>query len=388
MRVLYVLSGTTPFGGASKAFLHLIEGLIPKGVDVFVLCPDHNGIYKDLNSMGVTTKIAPVSLSEWPPLYSFLDILLYFPRLVYHGLRNIASYFILLKWARSVKPDIIHSNISLINIGYRVSRKLSVPHVWHLREYNNDGFRIAPSFSSFIRKLSKTYNYNIAITKGVYQYYSLSDSNSIVIYDGVLSERNLRFCNEKKGYFLYAGRLEPSKGIEDCIDAFKIFVSNVNDRCESLIVAGDSYSSSYLEFLKTRCAGYPVEFVGMRSDISDLMYFANAVVVPSYSEGFGFVAAESMFNGTLLVGRNTTGTKEQMDNGFSLTGGEISLRFSNIQELSHNFYEIHKNGPSYYKRMVINSQVVVKELYTNEVHSENVFNFYNKIIAKRNEKID
>lgn len=388
MKVLYVLSGTTRFGGASKAFIHLIEGLIPKGVNIFVLCPDHNGIYEDLVSMGVSVKIAPVSFSEWPPYSSFTDILLFIPRLFYHGLRIIISYFVLLRWAELVKPDIIHTNISLVDIGFRVSRKLRIPHVWHLREYNNDGFCIAPSYKSFLHKLSSPFNYNIAITKGVYEYYSLRDLNSIVIYDGVLSVHDIRLSNEKKGYYLYAGRLEPSKGIEDCLEAFKLFVSKIKDNSVSLLVAGDSNSSSYMEWLKAKCEGYPVVFLGMRTDISDLMYYANAVIVPSYTEGFGFVSAESMFNGTLLVGRNTTGIKEQMDNGLCLVGREISLRFSNTQGLYQRLCEIHNNGLSYYREMVIDSQDVVKSLYTKEVHSDKVFDYYNRILAKWNEKID
>lgn len=388
MKVLFVLSGTTRFGGASKAFIHLIEGLIPKGVNIYVLCPDHNGIFEDLVSMGVSAKIAPVSFSEWPPFNSFPNILLYIPRLFYHGLRIIISYFVLLRWAELIKPDIIHTNISLVDIGFRVSQKLRIPHVWHLREYNNEGFCIAPSYKSFLRKLSSPFNYNIAITKGVYDYYSLSDSNSIVIYDGVLSIHDIRLSIEKKGYFLYAGRLEPSKGIEDCLDAFILFVENVKDNCESLLVAGDSYSSSYLDFLKARCDGYPVSFLGMRTDISDLMYYANAVIVPSYSEGFGFVSAESMFNGTLLVGRNSTGIKEQMDNGLIIAGREISLRFSTTEDLYQRLCEIHNNGLSYYKDMVIDSQAVVKALYTKEVHSDKVFDYYNRILAKKDEKID
>lgn len=386
MKVLYVLSGTTPFGGASKAFLHLIDGLISKGVELYVLCPDRNGIYKDLDRRGISLKLAPVSFSEWPPYNSFKNCFLFLPRLAYHFIRIIISYFILLNWAKHINPDIIHTNISLVDIGYRVSKIIKIPHVWHLREYNNESFNIAPSYNSFIKKLSSPFNYNIAITNGVFQYYALDNRNSEVIYDGVLSIDDIRYSGKKKGYFLFAGRLEASKGIEDCLSAYKLFVSNVGYKCEKLLIAGDSNSPSYFNHLKELCNGYPVEFLGMRYDISDLLYYADAVIVPSYSEGFGFVAAETMFNGSLLVGRDTTGTKEQMDNGLKLVGKEIALRFNSTQQLFLCLCEIHNKGLSYYSDMIHESQNVVKALYTNEVHSNKVYEFYAKILEFENEK--
>lgn len=58
-----------------------------------------------------------------------------------------------------------------------------------------------------------------------------------------------------------------------------------------------------------------VVFLGMRKDIYSLMKDAMALIVPSYWEGFGFITTEAMFNGCLVIGRNTSGTKEQFDNG-------------------------------------------------------------------------
>lgn len=64
------------------------------------------------------------------------------------------------------------------------------------------------------------------------------------------------------------------------------------------------------------------------------MYNAAVFVVPSRNEGFGFITAEAMFNGTIVIGKNTGGTKEQMDNGKENTKSEIAFRYINLQNLT------------------------------------------------------
>ena len=57
------------------------------------------------------------------------------------------------------------------------------------------------------------------------------------------------------------------------------------------------------------------------------------LIVPSIFEGFGFITAEGMANGCVVLGRNTAGTKEQFDNGVKMTGKEIGVRFIDDNEM-------------------------------------------------------
>lgn len=54
---------------------------------------------------------------------------------------------------------------------------------------------------------------------------------------------------------------------------------------------------------------------------------AQALIVASRFEGFGFITTEAMWNDCLVIGKNIAGTKEQFDNGVAETGHEIGLRF-------------------------------------------------------------
>ena len=57
MKVLYILNATTVYGGATKSFMPLLEGMKENGVEVCVVVPDSAGIYDVLNKKGIETYV-------------------------------------------------------------------------------------------------------------------------------------------------------------------------------------------------------------------------------------------------------------------------------------------------------------------------------------------
>ena len=96
-------------------------------------------------------------------------------------------------------------------------------------------------------------------------------------------------------FFLYAGRLEPIKGVGALIDAFR-------ERSERLVIAGDG---SLRRRLQRAARHLPhVHFTGWLSPerLDELYRNALAVVVPTRGhEAFGLVAAEALARGTPTV---------------------------------------------------------------------------------------
>ena len=68
------------------------------------------------------------------------------------------------------------------------------------------------------------------------------------------------------------------------------------------------------------------------------------LIVPSKCEGFGLVTVEGMLNGSLVVGKDTGGTKEQFDNGKSFCGKEIGLRYNTEKDYENKIYCIKDNA--------------------------------------------
>ncbi len=103
---------------------------------------------------------------------------------------------------KNEKIDIIHSNTSVVDFGYRVSKLLNIPHVWHIREFGEKDFSMYPlcSYNRYYKKI-KDNNYLICISNEVKKKFEkIVDKNKIrVIYNGV-DKRNI---NSDKKYSCY-----------------------------------------------------------------------------------------------------------------------------------------------------------------------------------------
>ena len=121
-----------------------------------------------------------------------------------------------------------------------------------------------------------------------------------------------------------------------------------------------------------------VHFLGPRDDVLQLMGQAKMFVMPSLSEGFGFTTVEAMCMGTPVIGRNTTGTKEQFDRGLNDTGMEIGLRFTNVNELVQCMERCVSEDMS---GMVNNARHYVATHYTIKDHIDNVERYYKRLLG-------
>lgn len=389
MRIIYILNATDMYGGATKAVMNLLEGEVAKSIQPLFILPSDTGIAHTLRQKGIPYEVLTYRMSVYPPLRCAKDILLFIPRLVGRIFVNWTAAKQLYSIAKEFKADIIHTNTSVNNIGYVVSRRLNIPHVWHIREYADLDFNLhyIPSKACFLKKLKEDQSYTICITKDIQKYNNLHNwPSSRVIYDGVLSKNQSALIVPKQPYFLFAGRLEQGKGIEDLLEAYAIYVKQT-DHPVPLWIAGDTQDADYKKKLERMVSSIDgtssIAFLGMREDILSLMQHTMALIVPSKAEGFGFITAEGMFSGALVIGRNTGGTKEQLDNGLTISGQEIGLRYNTQNELIAHLLQVTKDGIDPYIPMIKRGQTIVQRLYSIESHQQTVLEFYNHIISKR-----
>lgn len=385
MKILYINHAIT-WDGASIALYNIIREIRQRN-DVYVVTPKSNKSYtfvEKMEEMGI-----PIYKLNFKP-----NIYPYEIKNPFRKVRDIARIYYLnykaskdlRKVVESICPDIVHSNSSVIDIGLEICKKMSICHVWHIREYMDKGLGafFLPNMKAFYKKLDSKYNYNVAITKEVFDYYNLRECDSI-IYDGVCSifevPHDVTFVKEK--YFLTVTRLQPGKAPLDVIKAFAILADKIPDY--KLMVVGNTmnfeteYSRECLEFVKNHNLSDRIIFTGIRSDVYALMQHACANIVSSTFEGFGFITAESMLNGCVVIGRNTTGTKEQFDLGFDFVGTEIGLRFNEIEELVDQMKFVVNNDC---REMIINAKKVAENYYSIQKCALNLDNFYKEILVK------
>ena len=386
MKVLYILNSANIFGGSTKSFLRYIFPLLESHDDIeaIICAPQKMKEWVISNKNIKFYEIAP-RFYIYPSTRTFKDILLFVPKIVTKIIRNYFDYQKILKIARKEKIDMIHTNVSVINIGFLAAKKLGIPHIYHIREFQTSdfGMKIIPSFSKFTSNLQRRGNFNICITRAIQHHFGLNEKNSKVIYNGVKSMSFIPNTEKKQPYFLFVGRLEESKGIEEVIKAFgKASLPNAY----KLLIAGDTANLAYKEKLfnisKNLGKEEQVHFLGNRKDIDLLMQEATAIIIASTREAFGLITAEAAFNKCLIIGKNTGGTAEQIENGLIYKGKESGLKYNSFDELCKILCDVAYD-PLSYQYVTDSAYETAKEIYTIDSCVNAIYGFYQNILNYR-----
>jgi L-malate glycosyltransferase len=378
IKIVYLVNHPVPYG-ANKALLNILDGVVDHGVCPSVVMATKGAMCEELKKRNIDYHLIQHYFSIYPSLCSLRDVILFIPRFLRTAWYNYLAVKKMTSLVKEFKPDLIHTNIGPDHIGFHVAIKNKIPHVWHIREYQDLYFNMHPLFSKdgFIKKLQRSNNYPISITKGIYNHFEMSD-NARVVYDGVMKESQIQFIAHKKKYFLFVGRLEVAKGIRTLIEAYIEFCKD-NDDFE-LQIAGDC-TSSYLSVLNKLVAEAQltrrVRFLGFRTDVYELMANGTALVVPSRYEGFGFITAEAMFNGCLVIGNNSGGTKEIIEKE------NLGILYSSHDELVAAMKTVVKNGIESYFPMIKKAQERAVALYSQEQNADAVYKFYQEILNRK-----
>lgn len=381
MKVLYILNSTPRLSGSFKAFMIMLRGLMDKGIKPILVVPkDVEQDYEPiLREMGLPIILMRYKYHGYPHWHTIWQKMLFLPRLLARFYVNYLAECRLVRLLQKENIALVHTNIGLIDLGRRVAKRLGVPHIQHIREY---GERQFPSRASFVNHMQEPGSYSICITRGVQQYFQLTNiPSSHVIYDGVHAQVNKMSSDSKQSYFLFVGIVHLSKGIDQVIDAYSLYASTLDNPLPLLVAGRIADGGLYAGLRKQLCVNgliEKVQFMGARSDVESLMRKATAVIVASPVEGFGLCMPEAMFNGTLVIGRNVSGTREQMDNGLELTGQEIALRYETTEQLAERLRQVDKGFPDA-EAMRQRALEVVNKLYSNEVHVAHVYGFYQEI---------
>ena len=381
MKVLYIFHETGEHNGAWKSAHNLLLKLRRSGIDLLILTPDKHEITNILKEEKFNVKSIKV---VWYNRRAINHLSYKIERIPYEIRRIILGKIWMFKAGRIVKsfsPDIIHSNSSVFFLGYDLAKKYNIPHVWHIREYGKEDFNLDTLPTR--KRLDEHISYNICISKCLRAKRGLADDvRTTVIYNGIRDKKETSLFYPKDKFILYVGSLNEGKGIKDILDAWKSYTNYSEDSFKLLIAGGKpNQIKQWKNYLGSQKIRDNIEFLGKRDDVFSLMSHARALIVGSYSEAFGRVTAEAMFCGCLVIGRNTAGTKEQFDNGLSLTHNEIGLRFYTKEDLVQQIMKSIEMNEEEYLGFAKRAQRTVTTLYSSETNLQKVLAFYDEIIS-------
>lgn len=387
MKVLFIFHTSILDGGASRSGLNLVKGLSEKGIEIHTIISKDGPLKDELLKLGMTVDIVPFKWA-YPRYFGNLkSVVKFVPSLLIDSITNSKAVMTIVAIAERYRVDFIHSNTSVIDVGFKAACRLGLPHITHNREF---GYKDCTAVMWHIRKqLEKSDSYSISITKCIHAFRDLNNSTKHpVIYNGMYPASSKIFNDKKDPYILYVGALNRQKGLLDLLEGYGILLS-LEGQVPMLRIAGDTsrISPALKKECEYMCCKYDitdkVEWLGKCEDVHSLMSKALCIVVPSLNEAFGRVMAEAMFNGCLVIGRNTAGLKEQFDNGVEMTGGEIGLRFDNTKDLAEQMRIVITRPIEEFYPMIHRAQKCVVDLYSNESYVNRTAEFY-KIVTQDN----
>ena len=318
MRVLFI-THTNSLDGANKSLLQLVGELRDNhGVEPVVVCP------RDSSSRVIVDAYAAKGIACLPvPLMKFkltdgkrlLSKLKLAVSLVVHVAYMIYKL-------RRVKFDIVHSNSSVTDMGAYLAWWRGVPHVWHLREFGYEDFRLTSVFGKrYERWTYKRCACAIAISKAIENKYKPFFGNRLrLVYNGIMpkDESLAAAHNNTVTTFCIVGRLEPNKNQMEVLKAC-LRLKRECSRAFRLMVVGAGGNTAYIEELRRYVADNRLEnevtFTGYRNDVPEILSTCDAGLTASTNEAFGRVTVEYMMQNLAVIASDTGANPEIIADG-------------------------------------------------------------------------
>jgi hypothetical protein len=137
MNIAYILNASVLTGGATKAFLNMLNGLLPYGISPYVIIPDNEGVTQVLKTKNIPTLVINYRPSTYPTCHTLKEKVLFIPKLIARIYLNYMATKTLTAYLKRNNIDIVHSNSGVVRIGFDAAQKAGIPHIYHIREYGD-----------------------------------------------------------------------------------------------------------------------------------------------------------------------------------------------------------------------------------------------------------
>ena len=148
--------------------------------------------------------------------------------------------------------------------------------------------------------------------------------------------------------FVFVGRLVKDKGINELVSAFMKIQTNSSKKLKLLLVGPLEQDLDPLapDVLETIDSNPDIISLGFQKDVRPYFAIGNALVFPSYREGFPNVVLQALSMGIPALVSDINGCNEIVQDGYNGSifpaKDEIALQKSMEQILADHFYETVK----------------------------------------------
>ena len=304
-------------GGSAKSLLAQIKYFFEnKVVEPIVVTWTENSLTTYLQKVGIRCYALKYDFTSVWTRNKFLHLI---KKPYYRLFYNYFAYRTLKKQIDFSKISLIVSNSSIIDLGAYLHRKLQIPHVWYLREFGDLDFNILPYIKNLPSYIEKNSNGIIAVSEAVATHWKKRGIKRKinVVYDGVVDKINFRTIENNNSIIriCMCGRLSPAKGQILALKALQLLPQNILEYVH-IDFFGEGESEKILRNLvKQECLEKFVSFKGFSRHLDDELDNYDVGLTLSMAEAFGRTTVEYMSHALFVIGTNTGGTPELLQNG-------------------------------------------------------------------------
>lgn len=341
--------------GANRALFQLMKGLKERsGAEIILVIPSEGEMTEAVSRLGISYVIC--EMTQWQAVYKsplrFLVKRHMRRKKIQKELEELTRRF------EKENIDVIHSNSSVIGTGAMLAKRLGCRHVWHIREFSKEHFHMEYFYSGrYVRQLYEQADVLITISDALKENYRrrYPNANVVRIYDGVSpaefggnhedrnsenktnktsrddekkqeGEANFNLETNVQSHkrehmplrFVYVGYLFPMKHQMDVLEACSLCKRQGFEDFEIYFVgSGKPEYSEKLESRTKKLGLSNVRFLGYQKDVPKLLKQMDVGIIASEYEGFGLVTVEYMLQELPVIGRNSGGTAEIIEDGIT-----------------------------------------------------------------------
>lgn len=327
MKILFVAHNSLLSGGANRSLLMILKQLRSTyGVDCHVLVPKEKGALVDVLKKEGFYYITPV-IPYYGVISGFNNDGKDWQRRIkvwIGALIEVIGSKLLIPKLRKEKYNLIYTNTRVPMIGALLARELRLKHICHVRELGPEH----PYWPFWgCKEVYNNADALILISRAVKQQFVLEtpEEKLHVIHNGIESSMALGIAPKVKGPWfevLITARLMEDKGQLEAIKALELLAERgYHDIRIHLAgsVRNAAFNSKYIEevkqFIKSHNLEKQVVFHGEVKDMISLRRKMHCELICSKCETFGRVTVEGMRSGLAIIGSNTGGTVEIIENG-------------------------------------------------------------------------
>ncbi|TGY42444.1 glycosyltransferase [Clostridium sartagoforme] len=386
MKICYV-THLPNLTGANQSLLDILSKNKREKVEAVVLLGKHGPLEKELEKINIRYEVIPYSSEIKEPRKILRNIA--------KKVKNYFAIFKIKKFFIKEEFDIIHNNSLLVGVGMKAAYKLRIPYICHIREFVVDYHNVSLLNEKKQFDLAKNSNKVIAISESVKNKFSpiLNKKKIEVLFDGINIEKyilpnhiifqNNLETNDGVINVLLAGRISPGKGQLDAIKAVEIIRNKINNEkvknikdINLYIVGGIGDNNYYQKMIKyisdNKIEG--IHIIDFCNDLKKLREKCDIGLTCSIFEALGRVTIENMLGKLLVIGADTDGTIEIIN---EQTG--LLYKYGDFEELADKIIFAVNNKEKMIET-ACNGQEYANDKFDSNSYNSELYKIYESII--------